>query len=189
MKKLIIAVCSVVIVFVIVCTVYVGNVVYKMWYVDSIHSYDVAEYTENRLSKYDFGDTAQSFFPQYSSLGGTTKLYYHYFDGRHKTTYFHEYYTSFTLDITYEKDMYNTQKAKLISENEVSDDYVSTFIDQGGERNVRITVLEDSTSHIKKVFGFFDDTCTVKYYLLCSDNSELQDDFTALSHWNDGEWE
>jgi len=130
--------------------------IYKTWYLKGIISTDINEYTDGTMTKYEGGEQALIFFPQYSNLQNDEKVEFYYLDNRPKDNFYHKYQCIFILDVEYStidkyisvRD-YNTEK---MDNNSISD-YTCLFEKYDYENNcVKGIYCNDNKHVIRYVF-------------------------------------
>ena len=166
---------------------------YKLSYAPAIESYDVNEYISGDIAKHEFGDKVVELLPSDVQLGEYSDLYYHRYDARHKDNYFHNFFCTYTLKITYEKNNYDIQKNSILSQ--VEDRYITEVTGEvkGFDDICTYKAYETACQYedVKGIVAFFDKECTIGYYVICDDkpiDGNNLDQFAAISNWNDGEW-
>ena len=151
--------------------------IYKMWYMDSIIINDTSEYTDGTITQYDGGSQAINFFPDYSELRCINNIYFHYEDSRHKSTFYHKYFSVFILDIQYSGIAVYEQIRNSFSKSlnyETTEDYSPLY------------EKFDLENLCAKAIYCNDKVQTVRYVVVYGINTET--DINTLILWNSSYW-
>lgn len=174
MKKIIIILLlisfTVFLIFNIVC-------IYKTWYMDSIITNDISEYTDGTMTQHDGGNQAIDFFPDYSEIRYANNIHFHYEDSRHKSNFFHEYFSVFILDVQYTEKVFYEQIRKSFSrtiDNEMTGTYILLY------------EKFDIENLCAKAVYCNDKAQTIRYVLVYGVNKEA--DINSLILWNCSYW-
>ena len=174
MKKVIVAVALVAflifLIFNIIC-------IYKTWSMKSIIINDITEYTDGTIAQYDGGKQAIDFFPHPSEVQNANNIYFHYEDSRHKSNFYHEYFSVFILDVQYSDGTVYEQIRNNFPEtpnNEMEETYINVY------ENFDLEEL------CAKAVYCNDESQTVRYVVVYGINRET--DINALILWNSSYW-
>ena len=138
---------------------------------------DITEYTDGTIGGFDGGKQALDFFPEYSKIDGENNIYFHYEDARHKSNFYHEYFSVFILDIQYsEATEYQQIRNNLseIADNEMAETYINVY------ENFDLDEL------CAKAVYCNDSSQTVRYVVVYGIDRET--DVNALILWNSSYW-
>ena len=133
---------------------------------DIISVSDNHVYISGEFSEYDGGEQAADFFPSYENIDGN--IDFAYLDLRNQSNYFHEYCSSYVLDIYYTDDYKLQESVEQISKEKES--FVNDFI----------LLYEEREKGKIKLITYNEDKKLIRYVFLYGDIIDLDVDSRAL---------
>lgn len=165
--------------FLLICAVAWFVLTLNATFHDGITTNDINEYVNGNYLTYTGSDAVINFFPRYSELTDFSNIEFHYFNGSHKSTFFHKFFISFALDVRYNSNEIYTQKAsELLSA-------ITTIYHKGGDAwgDFLLYQVETSNKNIVQCIGFNDSNYTIRYIAFYGNGVDMVDIYTLIT-WN-----